>query len=104
MDTVYTGTVCLSKLDRERIVHSEKTGQDWFQIGIVILEKPDRFGNEIIIQHRGTKGRKHIIIGNAVCKGKIEFKFPNGQHMPSKMETRCEREETYRDYNLDDLT
>lgn len=97
MDTVYTGTVDLDKLEQGRIIESDRTGHHWFQIAIIILEKPDKYGNEVIIQHRGTKGKKHLIIGNAVCKGKIEFKFPQGK-MPSKMEYRCEQEETERIY------
>lgn len=101
MDKIYTGMLCLSKVDESRTKTSEETGQTWMKVGIVLLERPDRFGNNIIIQHRGGRGKEHIIIGNAVKKGEINFEFPH--HIPSKIDTRCEKEETYRDFEFDDL-
>lgn len=98
MDKVFTGMLCLSKIDESRLQTSEETGQTWMKVGIVMLEKPDRFGNDIIIQHRGTRGKEHIIIGNAVRKGEINFDFPH-KKVPSKLDTRVESDETYRDFN-----
>ena len=101
MDKVFTGMLCLSKIDESRLQTSDETWQTWMKVGIVLLEKPDKFGNNIVIQHRGTKGQDHIIIGNAVKKGEIKFEFPHPNHsgVPSKIDTRCECDETYRDYN-----
>ena len=91
--------MCLSKIDEERVQVSEETGQAWMKVSIILLEKPDKFGNQIIIQHRGVKGQEHLIIGNAVHKGEIKFEFPHHSKVPSKIDTRCDAEETYRDYN-----
>lgn len=94
--------LCLSKIDESRTRTSEETGQTWMKVGIILLEKPDQFGNDMIIQHRGGRGKDHIIIGNAVNKGEIHFEFPH--RVPSKIDTRCETDETYRDFKFDDLS
>ena len=98
MDKLYTGIICLTKIDPERIIHSEVTGQDWARVSLIILETPDKFDNEVIIQNRGGRGKDHIIIGNANRRNDISFKFPKGKKLPSKIDTRCDKCETYRDY------
>lgn len=96
---VFTGIACLSKIPEGRITTSEKTGMMWFQVGLVVLDDPDKFGNDLIIQSRDADGDEHVPIGNAQYRGRIEFKFPKGKTVPSKLDTRNEQEETYRDYN-----
>ena len=102
-DVICTGRLCLSKIIESRITHSEETGQNWIKVGIVLLAQPDKYGNHVIIQHRGKKGtgEEHIPIGNAVRRGEISFEFPH--RVPSKIDSRTEREETYRDFNFEDL-
>ena len=102
-DVICTGILCLSKIDKNRVTHSEETGQDWIKVGIVLLAKPDKYGNNVIIQHRGKKGtgETHIPIGNATRRGEIIFEFPH--HVPSKIDSRVEREESYRDFDFEDL-
>lgn len=101
MDKVFTGMLCLSKIDESGTKTSEETGQKWIKVGVILLEKPDRFGNNIIIQHRGKYRKDHIIIGNAVQRGEIHFEFPN--HIPSKIDTRCETEDSFREFDFEDL-
>lgn len=95
---VFTGLLCLSKIDMERIQTSEEPGNQWMKVGVILMDKPDKFGSSILIQQRGSKKLKedHIIIGNAVDKGVIDFELPHP--IPSKMDTRCEQDETYRNY------
>lgn len=100
-DVVFTGMLCLSNIVEERVTHSENTGKDWIKIGVILLAKPDRYGNNLMVQHRGDRGQKHTLIGNAVKRGEINFEFPH--RVPSKIDSRTEREDTYRDFDFDDL-
>lgn len=95
---VFTGLMCLSKIDMERVQTSDETGKQWMKVGVLLLEKPDKFGNTVVIQQRGTKKlhEEHILIGNAVPKGEIDFELPHP--IPSKMDSLCEQDETYRNY------
>ena len=87
--------LCVSKIDQERAKTSAETGQTWMKVGLILLEKPDRFGNNVIIQHRGTRGDEHIIIGNASYKGEIKYDFPHHKTVPSKLDSRVEKDDTF---------
>lgn len=96
---VFTGLMCISKIDWERVKISEETGNQWMKVGIVVLiDQKDQFENSAFIQQRGSKKLKeeHILIGNAIDKGIIDFELPHP--VPSKIDTRVEQEETYRNY------
>ena len=98
---LYTGRQCITKVDSERVFHSQNTGQQWIDVALLILETPDRFGNEVIIQHRGHNGDEHIIIGNAKFHSEIDYVFPSTKKVPSKMDYRVEKAST--DINFEDL-
>lgn len=98
MDRLYKGRLCLSKIDQSRIFTSNETGQQWVDVSIIILEKQDKFGNDVVIQQTGYRGNAHINLGNAINKGGITFKFPPTRKMPTKMDSHVERDTTEREY------
>jgi len=98
MDKIYIGRMCLTKINQNRIFESPDTGQQWIDVSLIVLEKPDKFGNEIIIQHKGKNAREHVIIGNAVLRGLLHFIFPSARTVPSKMEYEVETESMERKY------
>jgi len=69
MNTLYTGSICLSDIDKSKIVKSEKNGKLYLSVDIWVNEQPDNYGNIGSINVRQSKEEreakeKKTYIGN----------------------------------------
>jgi len=63
MSKLLTGSIKLSKIDKDRLFTSEK-GDKFLNIGIWINDEKDQYGNDASIQQQTKKGEDKIYIGN----------------------------------------
>ena len=69
MNTLYTGSICLSDIDKTKIAKSEKNGKLYLSVDIWVNEQPDQYGNIGSINVRQSKEEreakeKKTYIGN----------------------------------------
>ena len=69
MNTLYTGSICLSDIDKSKIAKSEKNGKLYLSVDIWVNEQPDNYGNIGSINVRQSKEEreakeKKVYIGN----------------------------------------
>ena len=69
MNTLYTGSICLSDIDKTKIAKSEKNGKLYLSVDIWVNEQPDNYGNIGSINVRQSKEEreakeKKTYIGN----------------------------------------
>ena len=69
MNTLYTGSICLSDIDKTKIAKSEKNGKLYLSVDIWVNEQPDQYGNVGSINVRQSKEEreakeKKTYIGN----------------------------------------
>mgnify|MGYP000602971830 CR=1 FL=1 len=62
---LYLGKVEVSKIDKNRLFKSEKTGRVYMDVSIWINDEPDNYGNHLSIQQSTKKDEDKIFIGNA---------------------------------------
>lgn len=73
MSNLYLGRIYVDSIEDGRIV-KDKHGRRYAKIAVIMLEEKDQFGNDILIQHRGTKlENNHIVIGNAQFQSPINY-------------------------------
>ena len=69
MNTLYTGSICLSDIDKTKIAKSEKNGKLYLSVDIWVNEEIDKYGNVGSINVRQSKEEreakeKKTYIGN----------------------------------------
>jgi hypothetical protein len=69
MNTLYTGSICLSDIDKSKIAKSDKNGKLYLSVDIWVNEQPDNYGNIGSINVRQSKEEreakeKKTYIGN----------------------------------------
>ena len=69
MNTLYTGSICLSDIDKTKIAKSDKNGKLYLSVDIWVNEQPDNYGNIGSINVRQSKEEreakeKKTYIGN----------------------------------------
>jgi hypothetical protein len=69
MNTIYTGSICLSDIDKSKIAKSDKNGKLYLSVDIWLNEQPDNYGNIGSINVRQSKEEreakeKKVYIGN----------------------------------------
>ncbi len=69
MNTLYTGSICLSDIDKTKIAKSDKNGKLYLSVDIWINEEIDKYGNVGSINVRQSKEEreakeKKTYIGN----------------------------------------
>jgi len=69
MNTLYTGSICLSDIDKTKIAKSDKNGKLYLSVDIWVNEQPDIYGNIGSINVRQSKEEreakeKKTYIGN----------------------------------------
>jgi hypothetical protein len=55
MGTLLTGNICLSKIDKNKIYKSEKTGELYLGVSLWLNDQPDQYGNTASLVVTATK-------------------------------------------------
>lgn len=63
MSKLILASINLSKIDRTK-VQTDKNGNEWLQMSILLHDQPDQYGNDCAIAERGKKDEKRVYIGN----------------------------------------
>ena len=74
MATMYTGSICLSDLPKEKITTSERNGKKYLNVVVWVNDTPDQYGNIASIQVSQTKEEREAkaaktYIGNLKAQG-----------------------------------
>jgi len=69
MSTLYSASICVSDIPKEKVVKSEKNGKSYLNIDVWINDEKDQYGNEGSINIRQSKEEreakeKRTYIGN----------------------------------------
>jgi hypothetical protein len=72
MAKIINASIDLAKIDKTRI--TEKNGQKWYQIQVILNDEKDKFGNDVSIQQSQTKEEREakktkVYLGN----GKVSW-------------------------------
>lgn len=101
MSELFLGRIYVDVIEPGRL-ETDKYGRRYAKIAVILLGEPDEHGNDIIIQHRGSKAAcNHLIIGNAQYQNPINYDSRRSiiaTPLPSKMDYRVETQDTEREY------
>jgi hypothetical protein len=73
LSELFLGRIYVDSIEEGRL-QTDSHDRKFAKIAIIYLDEKDEHGNDIIIQHRGSKKEcNHIVIGNAQYQNPINF-------------------------------
>ena len=80
-------SINLSKIDKDKIFKSEKTGNQYLSLTGFISEEPDQFGNQVSVHERQSKEEREAeVTRNYLGNGAIFYSTSDDFEVPSKEE------------------
>jgi hypothetical protein len=64
MSKMYTGSINLSRIEKDKIVKGAKSGDLFTNVVVWINDEKDEYGNDGAIQQQTKKGEAKIYLGN----------------------------------------
>ena len=81
MSKLFTGSIDLSKIDKETL-YTHADGRKFLNLSIWLNDAPDQFGNNMSIQQQTPKDAPKIYLGNAKEYKREERTEPKTEDLP----------------------